>query len=82
MSKTPQDILSRLRHQVNERDDNQSRHQRLKHLDYLRDRITAWMQALEVPARSEGPSQEEMDCILTDLERELKLLRNLNKTRS
>ena len=79
MSKTPQDILDRLQRQVEERDNNQSRHQRLKHLGYLRNRITAWMGALEVPARSEGPSLEEMDCILTDLEKQLKDLRRLQE---
>lgn len=80
MSKTPQDILSRLRRQVEERDSNQNRHQRLKYLEYLRDSITAWIRALEVPAQSEGPSQEEMDCILTDLEKQLKDLRSLQES--
>ncbi len=75
MSKTPQDLLSHLRHQVKERDNNQNRHQRLEGLAYLRDRISAWIQAMEVPAKSLGPSQEEMDYLLTDLERELKDLR-------
>ncbi|MDE0475129.1 MAG: hypothetical protein OXI50_11245 [Gammaproteobacteria bacterium] len=80
MSKQPQDLLMDLRNRVNKRDNNPSRHERLEHLTFLRNRIDAWIEALEVPAKSLGPSQEEMDCILTDLEGLLRDLRGLHVT--